>query len=172
MGAAKDPITGCTPSQEAFAQAVASGSSLTLAYRSSYYVSPDSDPATATEAASRTAALPHVSARITQLKAETVASLAKKRGWNLERLVDEAETNLHGAREDRDWSPANSALTMIGKATGLLADTPNAPVAPIQIVFVTRGQENQVLATAAPRVVEQAAETKGLEAGAEPDQPL
>ena len=61
--------------------------------------------------------------------------LAEKRAWDMEKLVDEAETNLHGARDSRQWGSAKGALEFIGKATGLLSD--KARDMPVAITRVT-----------------------------------
>jgi len=78
--------------------------------------------ATLNEEASRLAAVPDVSLRVAELREASTAKFVEKRVWDLERLVDEAETNMSGAREDHQWSAANGSLTTIGKATGLLVD--------------------------------------------------
>lgn len=48
--------------------------------------------------------------------------LAEKRAWDVERLVDEAETNLELARTGgyKGAGSANGALEFIGRVTGLL----------------------------------------------------
>ena len=61
--------------------------------------------------------------------------LAEKRAWDMEKLVDEAETNLHGARDSKQWGSANGALEFIGKASGLLSD--KARDMPVTITRVT-----------------------------------
>ena len=50
----------------------------------------------------------------------TQRQLAEKRQWDRERLVSEAESNLHLAREHKQMGSANGALELIGRVTGLL----------------------------------------------------
>ena len=44
----------------------------------------------------------------------------EKRQWDRERVVAEAEQNLAGAREAKQFGSANGALELIGRVTGLL----------------------------------------------------
>jgi len=57
---------------------------------------------------------------IQQAIAERQRQLAEKRQWDRERLVSEAESNLHLAREHKQMGSANGALELIGRVTGLL----------------------------------------------------
>ena len=52
-----------------------------------------------------------------------------------ERLVDEAEVNLQGAREDHAWAPANRAVELIARLTGNLE--PAAAGTDVHITKVT-----------------------------------
>ena len=61
--------------------------------------------------------------------------LSDKRLWDAERLIDEAEINLSGAREDHAWAPANRALELIGRTAGLFTERPQDQS--IQITKVT-----------------------------------
>ena len=76
---------------------------------------------------------PKVSLRITQLQ----NALAERRAWDRDRLVDELETNLQGARQHKQMSAANGALQLIGKATGLLTDVPSPQDRPLNVTKVT-----------------------------------
>ncbi len=73
-------------------------------------------PATAAQQASRL--LRNV--KVQQAIAERQGQLAEKRLWDRERLVAEAESNLHLAREHKQMGSANGALELIGRVTGLL----------------------------------------------------
>ena len=107
--------------REKFCQALAEGLTQSDAYRRSTNTS-HWKPETVWDTASKLAAKPEVLKRVEELKAAIVTEYVAKRAWDLERLIDEAEINMEGAREDRQWSAANGSLTTIGKATGLLSD--------------------------------------------------
>ena len=119
MAAPADPVTGLTPQQEAFAQAVASGLSLFAAYHQAYNVSPDTLPNSVYPSASLLASSPKVALRIKTLRADLQAAVAEKRVWDALRMIDEAEVNLTGARADHEWASANGSLALIGRVTGL-----------------------------------------------------
>ena len=123
-----------TSKQEGYAQDRASGLDRSAAYRNNYGTSNMSDN-TVWEEASRLDKHPKVTLRIAELQAATEAALAEKRLWDIERLVDEAETNLDLARIHKQMGSANGALELIGKATGLLSDKPRDPQ--VQITRVT-----------------------------------
>ena len=72
--------------------------------------------------------------KIQESLAQRQSQLAEKRAWDLERVVEEAETNLQGSRTSRQWGSANGALEYIGRATGLVTDKPINP----QQVHITR----------------------------------
>jgi len=110
-----------TSKQESFAQAIVDGFPQVDAYKRAYN-SENMDPSTVYQEASRVANNRKVAARIEELRDLVTIAVTEKRAWDLERLVDEAEINMAGAREDRQWSAANGSLTTIGKATGLLVD--------------------------------------------------
>ncbi len=54
----------------------------------------------------------------------------------MDRLVEEAEANLHGAREGKQFGPANRALEFIGKVTGLLDPKHQEPQVPITRITI------------------------------------
>ena len=118
-----------TRKQEGYAQDRASGLAQTSAYRNNYGTS-NMSAKTVNEAASRLDKNYKVSARILELQAATEAALAEKRLWDVDRLIGEAEINLIGAREGRQFGPANRALEFIGKATGLLDGKHQDPQVP------------------------------------------
>ena len=135
----RNPITGLTAKQEAFAQAIAAGATQSDAYRQAYNVGPDTQATTTTETASRLAANPNVAAMIAKLKQSIQTQATGADAWNLDRLVDAAEEHRQTALDGgyKGVSAANGALELIGRATGLLMDKPTAPSTAIQIVFVT-----------------------------------
>ncbi len=118
-----------TSKQEGYAQDRASGLTQSAAYRTNYGTN-NMAAKTVHEAASRLDKNYKVAARIQQLQAATETALAEKRLWTTDRLVDEAETNLIGAREGKQFGPANRALEFIGKATGLLDGKHQEPQVP------------------------------------------
>ena len=63
---------------------------------------------------------------IQQAIAERQRQLAEKRQWDRERVVAEAEENLAGAREAKQFGSANGALELIGRVTGLLNEKQQA----------------------------------------------
>ncbi len=127
-----------TAKQEHFAQLIASGTTQSDAYRQAYDVSPDASPVTAYVNSSKLAKNTKVALRVQELQAVTETALAEKRLWDVERLVDEAETNLMAAREGKQFGPANRALEFIGKVTGLLdrkLQEPQAAITRINIIM-------------------------------------
>ena len=110
-----------TRKQEGYAQDRASGLAQSAAYRN-YYGTSTMSAKTVWEAASRLDTNYKVSARILELQSAVEAALAVKRLWTLDRLVDEAESNLEGARAANQWGSANGAIEWIGRATGLVSD--------------------------------------------------
>lgn len=148
-----------SPKQEAFAQAVASGVNQSHAYRLFYNVSPDTLPGTVyTEATCLVngtgKANPQVSHRIAELRAKA----AETHAWTRDRIITQAEKHVNIALGGgfRGVPAANSALELIGRITGLLAEKPTPVLPGIQIVFITEGQENKVVEghLVAPRVDE------------------
>ncbi len=110
-----------TCKQEGYAQERAAGLTQSAAYRNDYGTS-NMSAKTVWEEASRLDKHPKVSARILELQAATETALAEKRLWDVERLVEEAETNLNLARSGgyKGAGSANGALEFIGRVTGLL----------------------------------------------------
>jgi len=109
-----------TQLQENFCQAIVDGLNQTDAYKVAGYSVDNKLPATIHQAASRLAANSKVLARVVELRAAVTLAVTEKRVWDRVRLIDEAEANMLGAREDHAWAPANGALKLIGDATGLL----------------------------------------------------
>ncbi len=128
------PRDKLTSKQEHFAQLVAAGSTYSDGYRQAYDVSPDASPVTAYVNSSKLVKNTKVALRVQELRQVTETALAEKRLWTTDRLVEEAEANLHGAREGKQFGPANRALEFIGKVTGLLDGKHQEP----QVPLVTR----------------------------------
>ena len=97
-----------TSKQEGFAQNRASGLDRSAAYRNNYGTS-NMSAKTVWEEASKLDKHPKVTLRIAELQTATEAALAEKRLWDIERLVDEAEVNLHAARSAKQFGSANGA---------------------------------------------------------------
>ena len=142
-----------TAQEERFAQAVASGLNQSDAYRQAYNC-PNSSPETIWQNASHLAA--KVAPRIAVLRDHDAQVLAQKRAWDKERFIDEAESNLSQSRELNQMAPANGALAMIGKATGIIQDqlvTPETALGAI-IKMAQALTEAQLRGLAAGKTVE------------------
>ena len=79
---------------------------------------------TSTEAASRLMKLATIQQHIQTLQADISHKLAANVAWTKERFINEAEINLSLSRESNQMNPANTALSLIGKVTGILEDKP------------------------------------------------
>ena len=107
---------------------------------------------------------------IQQAIAARQKELADKRRWDMERLVEEAETNLELARSGgwRGVSPANGALELIGRVTGILSEKPRDPQVPVftrVVVVLDRGTDPegrpQVIETPGYKVLPPAPDSTG-----------
>ena len=132
-------MTKITQLQENFCQCIVDGLNETEAYKAAGYSFENMQPDTVYQAASRLAANCKVIARIQELREAVTAAVTEKRVWDSLRLIDEAETNLPGAREDHAWAPANSALQLIGRTAGLLEAQPQAPLQVTKLTVVLSG---------------------------------
>ena len=135
--------------QEAFARNIAiDGMNQTDAYKAAGYSYQNMQPTTIHEAASRLAADGKVLARIRALQQASTAAIVAERVWTQERLLLEAETNLHLARRLEQVAPANGALKLIAEATGLLVpqEAPSVTITKVTVVL-NHGE-------AEPRVIE------------------
>ena len=112
-------LAALTSKMEAYAQGIADGLNKSDAYRAAYDCA-NMLAKTVHESASRLAADPRVSARIKALQTQTADALATRREWDRDRLVGEAEVNLHQARNARQFAPANKAVEIIARLTGNL----------------------------------------------------
>ena len=157
--AARDPVTGLTPQQEAFAQLLASPAPISqhAAYLQAGYSS-NSLPSTIDEEASRLANTPKILARIQQLKTAAQAKVVAKHSWNLDRIVTQAEKHVDIALTGgfKGVPAANGALELIGRVTGLLSDKAREPQQqPITrvVIVLNHGQDPH----GRPRIIEEAA---------------
>ena len=130
------PVTrSLTSRQEGYVQDRTSGLNRSDAYRN-HYSTANMSGKTVNEAACRLDKNSKVAARMLELNVATQATLAAKRVWDKERLLDEAETNLDGAREARQWASANGSLEFIGRATGLITDKQQTPTVPVTQIII------------------------------------
>ena len=118
-----------TPKQHDFLDGILSGLNHSDAYKAAYDVSPDCLPSTVHNAAYALTQNPEIAASIE-------ASRQHRRGWTLARILEEADRNLKGAQEDRQWPAANGALAFIGKASGTIVDRPTPETVSITRVTV------------------------------------
>jgi hypothetical protein len=103
-----------TPKQHVFIDGILSGLNQSDAYREAYNVD-GMAPATIHNEASKLMASHEVTASIE-------ASRQHRRGWTLARILEEADRNLKGAQDDRQWPAANGSLAFIAKATNLVTE--------------------------------------------------
>jgi hypothetical protein len=103
-----------TPKQHVFCDGILSGLNQSDAYREAYQVD-GMAPATIHNEASKLMASHEVTASIE-------ASRQHRRGWTLARILEEADRNLKGAQDDRQWPAANGSLAFIAKATNLVTE--------------------------------------------------
>ena len=110
-----------TAKQESFAQAIVDGLNQSDAYRHAYDTS-NMRPETLWVKASELANDDKVSVRIQVLRDLAAEISTAARAWNVDRIVEESETNLRLGRFLGQISAANGSIATIGKATGLLVD--------------------------------------------------
>ena len=124
-----DPVTGLTHLQEAYAQLLAAGTPEVDAYPQAGYDCSRSTTKSVYELASRLAHDVKVASRVQALRAK----LALKHGWDLDRVVLEAEANLALARTGgfRGASAANGSVELIARVQGILSDRPRVELPPI-----------------------------------------
>ena len=126
-----------TPKQHVFCDGILSGLNQSDAYKAAYDVSPDCLPSTVHNAAYALTQNPEITASIE-------ASRQHRRAWTLARILEEADRNLQGAQEDRQWPAANGALAFIGKASGMIVDKPTPESVSITKVTVVLDSGVQV----------------------------
>ena len=146
------------PNQHIFCDGILSGLNQSDAYREAYNVD-GMAPATIHNEASKLMASHEVTASIE-------ASRQHRRGWTLARILEEADRNLKGAQDDRQWPAANGSLAFIAKASGVVQDRPTPES--VSITRVTVVLDSGVSQGAAASLSEPSLEPS-LEAGIEPD---
>ena len=115
---------GLTSKQELFSKLVAlDGLNPSEAYRQIYDSNP-SNQSSIHEQSSKLMSNSKVSTRIQELKEAVTSEIVANVVWTKERFINEAETNLSLSRESNQMNPANTALSLIGKVTGILEDKP------------------------------------------------
>jgi hypothetical protein len=150
-----------TPKQHIFADGILAGLNQSDAYREAYQVD-DMAPATIHNEAFKLMANPEIATSIE-------ASRQHRRGWTLARILEEADRNLQGAQDDRQWASANGALAFIGKASGTIVDRPTPETVSITRVTVVldSGVDLSLNSNVAASLSEPSLEPS-LEAGIEP----
>ncbi len=123
-----------TPQQLGFAQARIDGMKQSEAYRANYNCANMSPHAIAVEA-SKLIKHPEVSLMVSSAIQATVSDLIGIGRYTTEKLVAEAEYNLLQSRLLDQMAPANKALEIIGRVTGVL-DAPTGPTE-VRITKVT-----------------------------------
>ena len=108
---------GITPKQEMFAQHVATGKSLTDAYRQAGYAI--TNPKTANEAASRLRANSKVLARIETLRADHMRKLSETVSYSYRDAMKELDEVIRLAIETKNPSAYVAALNLKQKISGL-----------------------------------------------------
>ena len=136
-----------TSKQEHFSQLVASGLTLSDAFRQSYDVLPTTPGTTLWDEASTLARHPLVAPRIQELKAAVQAAALAEIAWDKAQLIRQADRHRELALSGgwRGVGSANGALEIIGRATGILSDKPRdqAPVHITKVVVVLSDGKQQ-----------------------------
>lgn len=104
-----------TSKQEKFAQEVASGKSLSDAYRASFNVRKSTKPESVNQAASRLMANANIASRVDALREPIIREM----GITLEAHLNELATLRDAAKKDGQFSAAISAEVARGKAAGI-----------------------------------------------------
>ena len=114
--------------QEKFARLIAlDGLNPSEAYRQAYDTNPKLQ-SSIHEQSSKLMSNDKVSTRIQELKEAVTSEIVANVAWTKERFINEAETNLSLSRESNQMNPANTALSLIGRVTGILEDKPQNQV--------------------------------------------
>lgn len=157
---------GLTSKQERFAQLVATGSSYSEAYRQSYDVSPDTLSVSVHQLASHLASNVNVASRIKELKQEIAERVTASQAWDLDRLIETAESNMELARQLKKIASANGALELIGRVTGLIGGKAGNEGVTVNKVTIVMGDREESFKINPPPVeteVRELEEGKGQE---------
>lgn len=147
-GAAKDPVTGLTFQQDAWSRAVAlAGLNESDAYRATYHPSPNCQPTTINEEASRLAHNPLIAARIAELKASLEAKTVTDAAAILTELKTIGMAAVSGPVRAADKV---AALDKMAKVLGLYKedrrnDERRPAITHITVVLSHGGQEDRVI---------------------------
>ena len=110
--------------QEKFSRLVAlDGLSISEAYKQSYNCE-NMKQDSIYQLSSRLSKQVQITSRINALRDSVTSEIVANVAWTKERFINEAETNLSLSRESNQMNPANTALSLIGKVTGILEDKP------------------------------------------------
>ena len=112
-----------TGNMEQFCQGIADGLNQTAAYKAGYDAKGMKSQSISNEA-SKLKKMPKVARRIQELKQSVADGLTAERIWNLERGMDEIETNLRLSRYLGQMSSARSSTRDGLQLSGLLAERP------------------------------------------------
>ena len=106
--------TTLTPKQEAFLDAYLKTKNASEAYRQTYDVGPTTKENTINDTASKLLRHPLIAHRL--------ATLAERRAWDRDRVIEELDTNVGLSRQYHQMGPSNRAVELIARITGILRD--------------------------------------------------
>ena len=114
--------------QEKFSRLIAlDGLSISEAYKQSYNCE-NMKQDSIYQLSSRLSKQVQITSRIKELSEAVTDEMIANVAWTKERFINEAETNLSLSRESGQMNPANTALSLIGRVTGILEDKPQNQV--------------------------------------------
>ena len=114
--------------QEKFSRLIAlDGLSISEAYKQSYNCE-NMKQDSIYQLSSRLSKQVQITSRINELRDSVTSEMVANVAWTKERFINEAEANLSLSRESGQMNPANTALSLIGRVTGILEDKPTNQV--------------------------------------------
>lgn len=111
-----------TAKQDKFAALVASGMEQANAYREAYNVKADTSGRVVSKMASKTALIPHIAARIAELKAPVVKKMVEESALTLESHLLKLAELRDEAQEKSKYDAAVRAEIARGKAAGIVIE--------------------------------------------------
>lgn len=111
-----------TPKQEKFAALIAGGMDQTNAYRESHDVKPTTKMLSIAQNASKLAALPHVAARIAEIRKPVIDKLGAEARITLESHLQKLADLRDAAEKDGKYDAAVKAEIARGKAAGIVVE--------------------------------------------------